>query len=185
MKRTYETKAHRGHLHRQGQTVGDDMLDCCAALEGCDKAQRAADPFIPGFQMTTETAGGRQLLRFGPVTIDYSTMQDTVYRKIRCSHPACLSWKWANEFDWNRNGLEGPIKKFWGKRDCWCKACRSKAKSQKRREHRTPLRRRNGANTIDLTEFAVIEKFSPCGEGHRQQAYRDLLDRVFFGMTQK
>jgi hypothetical protein len=74
--------------------------------------------FVPGrvfgFRLVNLANGGISCDEIGSLK-DISELFYKVYRKLKCIK--CSEVKWADEFDWNRRGLEGPYPQFWGKRD--------------------------------------------------------------------
>ncbi len=83
--------------------------------------------------------------------IDCTIVFSTIYRKLNCS--VCSILKWADEFDWNREGFEGPFKQFWGKRDSYCKACRSK----ERRQRYLKGKSRQNNKKLESNKYEILE----------------------------
>lgn len=86
--------------------------------------------------------GKSALLHIGCSVFDCSELLNITYRKLKCSSKDCHKLKWADEFDWNKKGFEGPFPLLWGKRDSFCKQCRSKERQLRYKKKKKQNKRR-------------------------------------------
>jgi hypothetical protein len=106
------------------------------------------------------------------------------YRTKRCTNPKCGRELAATEFDWKVRRTEGPFHDIWGKRDSFCKNCRSLQKSARYsalRRQKEKLRLRRASTTIwDMDRASVQVTFAPFKDGDAS-VLRDLADRLTIG----
>lgn len=104
------------------------------------------------------------------------------YRKLKCS--CCSQFRRPNDFHWKVKGTEGPFKKIWGKRDSFCKPCRSQQKAgsynKKVSSKKIKAQRRANAKTLDISNFKVEKTYaaSPAKVG-LEAANKFLIERIF------
>jgi hypothetical protein len=140
--------------------------------------------FIPTRQVPPQLKKNTLIEFIGDREVDSTETLFTTHRKLKCTH--CNTIKWADVFDWNNKGFEGPYKQFWGKRDCWCKECRSASKSTTYKTAKAveaqKLKRRKTSTVMDINTSTIIETHT--GEQqNREPAYRLLLEQIFYRTT--
>ena len=104
------------------------------------------------------------------------------YRTKICSR--CGDEKPATEFCWKIAGAEGPFPQIWGKRDSFCRLCRSDERalrySVKRRQKET-LRRRGASTTIWDADQIRVDTISVPFKNDDASVLRDLAERLTTG----
>lgn len=114
-------------------------------------------------------------------TLEVPELFEVFYRSICCSK--CKKTKQPSEFHWKEKGVEGPFSRLWGKRDSFCKTCRSKEKSEKYKQKTSVAKikekRRLSSKTLDITNFKVVKTYGSNSKGGREAAYKYLIERIF------
>jgi hypothetical protein len=166
--------------------IPDHIFEICEFIRLSPRPSKINQYFVPSRVILEppQLKNGSLIQFIDGRRIDRTEDLYTVHRKIKCTN--CNSIKWADEFDWNRKGFEGPYKQHWGKRDCWCKACRSKTKSTTYKSAKAvkaqKLKRSKTLTVMDVDTATITETHTD-DQQIRQSAYHSLLEQVFYRMT--
>ncbi len=104
------------------------------------------------------------------------------YRKKICSK--CKREKPSDQFDWKVKGVEGPFWQAWGKRDCWCKECRSNQRSARYKKQKSTRQRtqRPSGHVLNVSDLIIIEIGGSDGRNNYMAGYKELIERVLSGV---
>ncbi len=111
------------------------------------------------------------------------TLMQISYRKLKCAN--CKRILDPGEFHHKVKGLEGPIKKYWGKKDSFCKKCRLSRKTKEYKKKKLQIKnnsvRRVSSNTLDVLNYTVVVRSVPDSCSRRDEGYSFLIETILKG----
>lgn len=128
--------------------------------------------------------GGSNLLPHGLLKVsEIKLLNQVSFRNIKCT--CCRKLMPSTHFYQKAKGLEGPLRKYWAKKDSFCKSCSLNRKAQKykniKRQTKQNTLRRINLNTLDVNSFKVVTEDVPDATEQRVGAYIYLFETILKG----